>query len=105
DPSCPLLGRKRCKKSDGERPERGRGGPAVPVHRRRKEPHRGIDDVSRTVCAPNDKAERRVNGEQCQILRERKHVKHSECSPEGKREPAERTLVHHAPNPLMLFVT
>ena len=54
-----------------------------------KEPHRGIDDISRMVRAQKDDAERGIDGEQREIQLERDHVEDRERCPVGKCEPAE----------------
>src|SRR6266700_3188119 len=70
-------------------PNRGRGDPAVPVYRRRKEPQRGVGHVSCMVRPRQYDTERRKNGEQCQILGEGDHVEDRERRPERKCEAAE----------------
>ena len=105
EPSCPSLGQQRGNKAEHKRSERGRGGPAVPVHRGSKEPHRRVDGISRVVCARKDDAKRGIDGEQREIQLEHDRVEGRERCPVGECEPAERVRRCHAPNPMRLFST
>ena len=85
----PPLGQQRGHKADNERSKRGRGGPAVPVHRRHHAPERRADDIARMVRAHEHDAQRRVDGEQRQSPLERHRVQHRERRAVGQREAAE----------------
>src|SRR4029453_1317787 len=104
-PSRPSLWQQRGNKADHERSERGRGGPAVPVHRGSKESHRGAGDITRMVRSQKDDAKRGIDGEEREIQLERDHVEDRERCPVCKGEPAEGSRRRHDPKPLMLFRT
>src|SRR5277367_5564381 len=102
---CPSLGNERGAQADDARAQRGGGGPAVPVHRRRKEAERGVGEIPRLDGPGEDDAERRKHGEQRELTSDRDRITRRERRPERECEPPQRSGGTHEPKPRILLRT